>query len=223
VTRPLRSSCGPIQLLLHGDLLDPWCWIAEQRICVAAEELHGSFMPLEHAPFPRRWEPRAPSAAERRLRTHELQRAAKELDAPPFSTELWTGAGGPHSSAPPHIAVAAARLQGPSAAAALREALRRAALISGVDVTRTDAILEIAARVGLDLGRFVPAFQALGTERALRAEVEEAWELGVGRVPSLVINEEWLVSGARSLRDYRLLLKRYLSSRTGAPVEHTVH
>ena len=220
---PSRSSSGPISLLLHGDLLDPWCWIAEQRICVAAEELHGSFMPLEHAPFPRRWDPRAPSAAERRSRARELKRAAKELDAPPFSTELWTGMGGPHSSAPPHIAVAAARMQGPAAAAALREALRRAALLSGVDVTRTDVILEIASRAGLDLGRFIPAFQAPGTERALRADVEETCELGVACGPSLVINEEWLVSGARSLRDYRLLLKRYLSRCVGATVEYTVH
>jgi len=208
---------------LHGDILDPWCWIAEQRICVAAEELHGLFMPLEHAPFPRNLDPRAPSAAERRSRARELKRAAKELDAPPFSTELWTGVDGPNSSAPPHIAVAAARMQGPAAAAALREALRRAALVSGVDVTRADVILEIAARAGLDLGRFVPAFQAPGTERALRAEVEDACELGVCCGSSLVINEEWLVSGVRPLRDYRLLLKRYLARRVGATMEHTVH
>jgi len=223
VAHPKRLSVGPIPLLLHGDLLDPWCWIAEQRICVAAEDLHGSFMPLEHASFPRQWDPRAPSAAERRSRARELKRAAKELDAPPFSTELWTGLDGPHCSAPPHIAVAAARMQGPAAAAALREALRRAALVSGIDVTRTDAILEIAARAGLDLGRFVPAFEAPGTERALRADVEEACELGVGCGPSLVINEEWLVGGVRSLRDYRLVLKRYLSRRIGATMEHTVH
>ena len=218
-----RLSCGPIPLLLHGDLLDPWSWLAEQRICAAADELHGLFMPLEHGPFPRSWEPRAPGAAERRNRARELRRAAKEPDAPPFSTELWASADGPQSTAPPHIAVAAARMQGPAAAAALREALRRAALVSGIDVTRSDVILEIASRAGLDLERFVPAFQAPGTARALRADVEEACELGVGCCPSLVINEEWLVSGARSLRDYRLLLRRYLARGTGMPMEHIVH
>ncbi|HYS82582.1 MAG TPA: DsbA family protein [Anaeromyxobacteraceae bacterium] len=223
MTLSLRPVPGPIQLVLHGDLLDPWCWLAEQRICVAAEELHGLFMPVEHAPLPRRWEPRAPSAAERRNRARELRRAAREPDAPPFSTELWAGADGPLSTVPPHLAVAAARMQGPAAAAALREALRRAALVSGVDVTRSDVILELASRVGLDLARFVPAFQATGTERALRADVEAACELGVRCCPSLIIEDEWLVSGARSLRDYRLLLKRYLAKSVGTPVEYIVH
>lgn len=210
-------------LVLHGDLLDPWCWLAEKRITAAADELHGRFAPLQQAPWPRRWEPRAPSATERRQRARELARAAREADAPPFSAELWEGKDGPHSSAPPLIAVAAARLQGPAAACAMREALRTAALLCGVDVTRSDIILEIASRAGLDLARFVPAFQAPATERALRAEIAEACDRGVETGPALVIGEDWLVSGVRSASEYRTLLKRYLARRPGAYLEHTVH
>lgn len=218
-----RSSSAPLSLVVHGDLLDPWCWLAERRVVVAADELHGRFRPLETAPLPRRWEPRAPTAAERRLRARELKRAAAEPDAPPFSPELWSNVAAPQSSAPPLLAVAAARLQGPAAAGMLREALREAALVRGLDVSRSDVIVEVAARAGLDLARFVPAFEAPATERLLRAEIEEARDLGVESGPALVIDEDWLVSGLRSIRDYRLLLKRYLATRAGTPVEHTVH
>lgn len=220
---PRSPTSGYVSLVLHGDLLDPWCWLAEKRITMAADELHGRFAPLQQAPWPRRWEPRAPSAAERRQRMRELVRAAREPDAPPFSTELWAGEDGPHTSAPPLIALAAARMQGPAAAGAVQEALRNAALVLGIDVTRSDVILEIASRAGLDLARFVPAFQAPGTERALRAEIAEACDRGVEAGPALVIGDDWLVSGARSLRDYRSVLKRYLARRAGAHVEHTVH
>ena len=219
-----RSASTPVPLVLHADVLDPWSWIAEKRIVIAADELHGRFFPLEHAPLPRRWEPRAPSAAERRDRVRELKRAAQEPDAPPFSAELWDGCGGgPQSSGPALLAVATARLQGRPAERAMREALREAALVTGIDVSRSDVIMEVAARAGLDLARFVPAFEAPGTARALLEDVQDARELGVRRAPGLVIGDDWLVSGLRSLRAYRLLLKRYLADRAGSPVEHTVH
>ncbi len=219
-----RPVSSPISLVIHGDLLDPWCWIVEKRIAIAAEELHGRFLPLEHAPLPRRWEPRAPTARERRKNVRELERAAREADAPPFSIGLWIEGGtGPQTSGPPLVAIAAARLQGFPAADRLRAALREAALVAGLDISRPDVIVEVAARSGLDLAGFVPAFEAPGTERAVVADIEEARELGVKAGPALVINEDWLVSGVRSLRGYRLLLKRYLAMRAGTPVEHTVH
>jgi predicted DsbA family dithiol-disulfide isomerase len=210
--------------VLHGDVLDPWCWIAERRICMAADELHGRFLTLRLAPLPRRWEDRAPTSAERRFRARELKRAAREPDAPPFSQELWTGAGPlSSSSAPALVALAAARLQGQPEELKLREALRHAALVSGVDVSRTDVIVEIAARAGLDMASFVPALRAGATERSVRAEIDAAVDLGVEVGPALVINDDWLASGLRSFRDYRLLLKRYLAMRAGTPMEHTVH
>ena len=191
---------------------------------MAADEFHGRFLSLEHAPLPRRWEPRAPSARERRSRVRELKRAALEPDAPPFTPDVWSESiAGPQTSAPPFIAIAAARFQGLPASNKLRAALREAALVSGLDISRRDVILEVAACAGLDLSRFVPAFDASGTERALLEDIAEARDLGVEACPSLVINDEWLVSGLRSLRDYRLIMKRYLARRAGTMVAHTVH
>lgn len=191
---------------------------------MAADALHGRFLPVEHAPLPRRWEPRAPSARERRSRVREIRRAAREHDAPPLSPEVWSDSPvGPQTSAPPLLAIAAARFQGLAAASRLRTALREAALVSGLDISRRDVILEVASRAGLDLARFLPAFEAPGTERALLEDIEEARDLGVERSPSLVINDDWLVPDLRSLRDYRLILKRYLAMRAGTTVAHMVH
>jgi predicted DsbA family dithiol-disulfide isomerase len=218
-----RSPSRPISLVLYGDPLDPFCWIAERRIAMAAEELHGRCLPLAHAPLPRRWESLAPTAAERRAWARELKKAAREPDAPRFAQVQWGEDGGPYCSAPSMLAVAAARLQGASAAAALRENLREAALVFGLDVARRDVIVEVAARSGLDLARFVPAFEAPGTERALLDDIDAAYDLGVGSGPALVVEDDWLVSGLRPLRDYRVLLKRYLARRAGQTIEHTVH
>jgi predicted DsbA family dithiol-disulfide isomerase len=219
-----RPASAPISLVLHGDVLDPWCWIAERRVIIAAEELHGRFMPLEHLALAQRWDARAPTAVERRAHARDLRRAAREPDAPTFSPELWSAdAPGPISSAPALIAIVAARLQGRQAQAAMREALREAALVRGLDVSRSDVIVELAARAGIDLARFVPAFEAPGTERALLDDMGEAAEQGIAKGPALIIGADWMVTGARSLKDYRLLLKRYLATRVGTPVEHTLH
>ena len=211
-----------IPLVLHGDLLDPFSWIAERRIVLAAEELHGLFKPLSHAALPRRWDPLAPTAAERRAHQRELRRAAGEPDAPRFAQASW-GEIGPLDSAPALLAVAAARLQGAHMAGLLWESLRQAALGFGLDVSRRDVIVEVAARTGLDLARFVRAFEAPATERALLDDVQAAYDLGVEAGPALVVDDTWLVTGLRSLADYRTLLKRYLSRRHGQPAEYTVH
>ena len=66
-----------------------------------------------------------------------------------------------------------------------------------------------------------------GTAAAISVTASEASGVSTSPVivttPALVIGEEWLVSGPRSLRDYRLVLKRYLADRAGTPIEHTVH
>jgi predicted DsbA family dithiol-disulfide isomerase len=222
VISPLASP--PVSLVLHGDVIDPWCWLAEKRVLLAADAFHSRFAAVEHAALPRRWEARVPTAAERRRLAAELRRAARQPDAPPFSPELWiANETGPQSSAPALLAIAAARLQGPAAARALRAALREAALVTGLDVSRHDIIIEVASRIGLDLARFVPAFQAPATERALLDDIYAAWELGIESGPALVIGEAWLVSGLRPLEEYRTLLKRYLARRAWPRVEHTLH
>jgi predicted DsbA family dithiol-disulfide isomerase len=221
---PIRREDPRVSLVLHFDLLDPWCWIAERRVAAAAEAFHGRFHAIELAPFPRRWEPRVPSAAERRARARAVERASREKDAPPVSAALWTSESPPTSGAPALVALAAARLQGAAQEGALRDAVREAALVRGLDVSRTDILVELAARTAsLDLARFVSALQAPATERQVRAQVAAAMDRGVSAAPALVIGEDWLVTGPRTAADYHDILRDYLVMRAGVPAERTVH
>jgi predicted DsbA family dithiol-disulfide isomerase len=179
---------------------------------------------LEHAPFPRRWDLRVPGARERRARARAVERAARERDAPPLSPELWSSASPPASGAPALVALAAARLQGAEQEATLRAALREAALVRGLDVSRQDVLVEVASRdATLDLGRFLSALRAPATERQVRAAFDDAIDRGIETAPAVVVGEEWLVTGPRAADEYHDILRRYLNLRAGVPTERTVH
>ncbi len=217
-----RNAPQSLSLVVHGDLLDPLCWLAERRVATAAEELCGWYGPLAWSSLPRSLDDACPTPSERRRHIRELRRAASEPDAPPLSPEPWNDAGRGCSTAA-MVAVVAASFQGRAHAATLRGAVREAGLSAGLDVSRRDVLVELAARAGLDLARFLPALDSPASERLLRAEVAAAAELGVTRGPALVIAGEWLVAGLRALEDYRLLLRRYLETRVPHPAAQTVH
>ncbi len=151
------------------------------------------------------------------------RRAAREPEGAGTSPELWLSPDAPLTSVPVLTAIAAARLQGAACEEALRSALRDAALVRGVNVARTDVLLELAERAGLDLCRFSSALDAPDTEQRVRAAVEEAVEKGIDGAPALVIGEEWLLAGPRTLEEYRHVLRRYAAARLGVPPSHTVH
>jgi predicted DsbA family dithiol-disulfide isomerase len=211
-----------IELVLHVDLLSPWCWIAEERIAHAAESF-GRFSELVLSPFPLRPDPRIPSARERRLRVRDLLRAAQEPEGQRFSPELWAASDPPACSLPPLIAVAAARFLGAAEERAMRDALRRAALLGGLNIGRMDVVLELAERLGLDMDLFTTAALSPATERSVRFRYEAALDRGICEVPSLVIGGEWLVSGTRAVLEYRSILGRYLVERQGLPNMCVVH
>jgi predicted DsbA family dithiol-disulfide isomerase len=128
------------------------------------------------------------------------------------------------SGAPALVAVAAARLQGAAQEAALRDALREAALVRGLDVSRPDVLVEVASRIAaIELGRFLSALHAPATERQVRAAFEGALDRGVASPPSLVVGEDWLVSGPRSAAEYHEILERYLTRRAGIPADRVLH
>ena len=213
----------PVELVLYGDVVSPWCWLAEKRIAASAKVLDGFFAPIRHVPFPLRPEPRAPSPVERRSCAREVRKAAKQPDGSALTADLWTTGDAPAWSLPALVALAAARLQGPEWERALREKLREAALVAGLNVSRHDVLIEVAERIGLQMSRFVAALHAPATERAVLEEYQEALANGVEKVPSLVIGDEWLVCGAREGREYLDILRKYLETRFGLGGDPVVH
>jgi predicted DsbA family dithiol-disulfide isomerase len=197
--------------------------VAERRIVAALEAIGQPYGKLRREPFPLRVEPAALSRGERRALVATARRAAKEPEARGTTPELWRSSDPPLSSMPVLTALLAARLQGDVREAALFDAVREAALVRGVNVTRSDVLFELAERAGLDLGRFCSALAAPATERRARESFEEALACGIGGAPALVIGEEWLVAGARGAEEYRSILRRYASEHLGLALLHTLH
>jgi len=220
---PRPPPVEPIALVLYEDPLSPWCLVAEKRISAALDSLEGTYEPLRHEPFPLRLEPRAMSRAERERLARSTRKAAKEPEAKGVTADLWLSADPPLSSIPPLAALLAARLQGVAREEALRTALRQAALFRGVNVSRSDVLYELAEHVGLDLSRFAGALATPLTERRVRARYEEAVDRGVDAAPALVVGEEWLVAGPRSVDEYREILERYAQVRHGLPSARVLH
>jgi predicted DsbA family dithiol-disulfide isomerase len=213
----------PVTLVLYEDPLSPWSWVAERRVEAALASLPGVFAPLRHAAFPLRVEPRTPTASELRSHARAARRAAREPEAAGTRPDLWLSPDPPRSSVPALAALSAARPQGEALEAALRAAIREAAFLRGLNVARTDVLLELAERVGLDLDRFAPALGARRTQAEVCASREEAEDRGVEHAPALVIGDEWLLSGARPLEEYGDVLRRYAAVRAGITAPCTLH
>ena len=219
---PVPDPAEPIALVLYEDPLSPWCALAERRIAEAAADL-GVRVELRHAPYPLRAEPRLPSRRERRRLARAAQRASQAPGGHGLRPDLWLSDDPPLSSIPPLAALAAARRQGRAHEAALRLALREAALVRGLNVARLDVLYELAERCGLDLERFAGAVAAPATERAVLAVWRTARGRGIDSAPALVIGEEWLVVGARRTEMYRSILRRFVSERLGMAPARTFH
>jgi predicted DsbA family dithiol-disulfide isomerase len=212
-----------VSLVLYQDPLSPWCLVAEQRILAAAESLAGAYRPLRLEPFPTRVTPRALSKAERCSLARAARRAAREPELTGSIPDLWLSPDPPLSSLPVLVAFSAARLQGATRELALRNAVREAAHYRGLNVSRTDVLLELAEVAGLDVARFAAALSAPAMYSRVQETLRAALERGVREVPALVIGDEWLVVGARRTEVYRSILRRYVSARVGIDAAQLVH
>jgi predicted DsbA family dithiol-disulfide isomerase len=213
----------PVSLVLYDDPVSPWCLVAERRVRAALDELHGTFAPLRLEPFPLRADPGALSPSERRALVRAARRAAREPEAAGTNAELWLARNPPHSTLPALAAVLAARLQGARQEAALREAVRDAALVRGLDPTRRDVLLELAVAAGLDVARFDAALSSPATGRRVLECFEEALDKGIVAAPALVIGDEWLIAGPRGAQEYLRVLRRYAATRLGLQTLRVVH
>ncbi|HME91126.1 MAG TPA: DsbA family protein, partial [Myxococcaceae bacterium] len=179
-----------------------WCYVASVRLALLRREF-GEAVRWTFRPFPLRIAEGVPSPKEVSRWVKEIERARLESEGIRLRADLWTGGDPPRSSIPALVALEAARLQGASARQALAKAMQRAALEEGVNVCRSDVALELASSVGLEMNRFVAAYQSTQTRQLVLEEYRVAGERGVNGVPTLVIGERWMISGLRDLSEYR--------------------
>jgi len=208
----------PLQILVYQDVLCAWCFIADQRLEPLRKEFAG-LVSFRYRPYPLRVEETPPSDKEVREWVDEIDRARKEPEGARLSNALWTTGDPPRSSISALAALEAAKLQGTDRRDTLARSLQRAALESGVNVTRTDVVFELASALKLDMNRFTAAYEAPQTRRLIREEHTLAADRGVKGVPTLVIGGRWMISGLKETAEYREHILRCLekSSLSGSP------
>lgn len=203
-----------LEVVLYHDVLCSWCYLADQRLAVLRGEL-GELIDFSYRAYPIRPEAEAVTPRDARILARHYKRVARESGGEGILPDLWLSRDPPASTLPPLVALEAARLQGSVRRDALLLSLRDAAFRRGINVARRDVLIELAQKVGLDVDRFLTALDASATEQAVRAEHNEGHGRGVRGVPTLVLNGEAMITGARTLDEYRKLVRRFWGK--GAP------
>ncbi len=204
------SAPAQVELVLYHDVLCSWCYLADARLEVLREE-YGPSVLWTFKPYALRPENQLPDKKQRSLLARHFRRISKEREGKGVKADLWTGDDPPSSSLPPLVALEAL----------LR--MRRAAFLDGINVARRDVQVELAARAGLDVPRFLERLDEPDTEQSVSVAGEEAEALGIKGVPALVIGGEWLMQGCRDLSEYRQVIDKFLRERASPPHLRMIH
>lgn len=205
-----RMTTRPVEICLYQDALCAWCYVASARIAALTREF-GEAIRLKSRPYPVRIAERIPAEAEIASAVRDIELARREPEGSRLTPELWAGKDPPESRLWPLIAIEAAGLQGVAARSLFAEAMRRAALEGGINVARADVALELAGRIGLKMTRFAAAYHSPHTRQLVLEEHRSALERGIKRVPALIIDRRWMISGLREPSEYRRHLRACLA------------
>jgi predicted DsbA family dithiol-disulfide isomerase len=216
------DSPAEVELVLYHDVLCSWCYVADARLSYLRDE-YGPVLRWSLRPYPLRPEHQIPDRKQRSLLARHFRRVAREPEGRGVKPDLWTGQDPPASSVPPLVALEAALPQGPEPQRVLLAAMRRAAFLEGINVSRRDVQLELASQAGLDVEALVDRLDDPRLEQHVYDGVDEAEALGIRGVPALVIGGEWLMQGCRDLSEYRQVIDKYLRERVAAAQVRTMH
>lgn len=219
----MDRSQDRIELTLYHDVLCGWSWLAEKRLLLLREEL-GPHLRIRRKPFAVRPEVRHPSKWECVSEASAWRKVGREKDGKGVVPDLWKSNDPPTSSIPPLLALQAATIVGGSEGAErLLGELRSAAFHHGINIARDDVILEIAERCGLPIHRFSNAYFSESARRSVLDQHDDALNRGIDSVPTLIIGDEWLLSGVRTIDEYRSAIRKYAQQQGLRTPRRSVH
>jgi predicted DsbA family dithiol-disulfide isomerase len=113
---------------------------------------------------------------------------------------MWTRPDFPQWSLPALEAAKCAELQGSEAFEWMHIGLFRAFFSEGVNIGRAEEVIEVARRVGLDMGRFLEDYQGGGQRQRVLSEHGQAVQrYRVRAIPTVIIGEAPPIVGGPSL------------------------
>jgi predicted DsbA family dithiol-disulfide isomerase len=203
----------PVRLTVWIDYLCPWCYVGALRIDQVVAG-HPGLVDVTWKSYLLRPQPRPRTLEQFVSYTESWQRPAAEEPAARF--RVWSSGDPPPShSVPPAVAAKVAASFG----AEQFDAFRRALMLAYFFQNRTVSDLAVLGDIASDVGIEREAFTARLHEREHRcqelveAEHREALEHGITAVPALLVDDEFVLTGALPLDAYRRIVER----RAGAP------
>ncbi len=202
---------APLEVLVYQDVLCAFSHVADQRLNQLREEFGERFR-WSTRPYPLRIPDAVPSESAIAAWVRDYKKAALEPEGQSIRTDLWTGSDPPKSSMPALVALEVARLHGEEQHGRMLRALRQLGLEQGVNVNRSDVLYEVAERLGLPLHGFIAALGSAELRKLILEELRDADSRGVKGAPTVVIADKWMITGLRSVDEYREHLIRCLES-----------
>ena len=148
--------------------------------------------------------------------THYTERWARPASMEPATTfHTWSGEHAPPSHSMPSAIAGKAVLHefGAETFERFHLALMRAYFADNRTISERSVIVDVAASAGGDAAALAARIDADAS--ALEAEViadhRAALELGISAVPTVVVDDEYLLQGAMALEQYRKVLTRLAS------------
>ncbi|MEH0937310.1 DsbA family oxidoreductase [Micromonospora psammae] len=191
-----------MEIEIYADVVCPWCYIGKRRLEQALESYDGD-VTVRYRPF--QLDPSPVARPEPLVEALAAKFGGRERAEAMFAqvTQVAAGVGlelnfdrAVHSNTfDAHRLVRFAEEHG--RAAEMVDALYRAHFTDGVDVGSRDALVTLAAGIGLDEAAARDHLDSNAGRRELAADLAAAHQLGVTSVPTFVIAGKYAVTGAQ--------------------------
>lgn len=202
-------SASPVRFAIWSDFLCPWCYVTALRLDEVRREV-GDVVTFEWHSFALR-----PVAKDRPLDafTRYTEGWARCAAAEPrASFHTWAGEHSPPSHSMPCLIAGKAVMHdfGTDGFDRFHLALMRAYFSENRTISDREVMLEVADAVGLDAPALSKRLDA--DHDSLEAEVvadhRDALARGIAAVPTVVIDEEYMLQGAMTVEQYRKVVAR---------------
>ncbi|MEH6346718.1 MAG: DsbA family protein [Bermanella sp.] len=88
------------------------------------------------------------------------------------------------------------------------DAVTHAHMSENRNIADMDVLASIAVEVGLDRQRFLQDYASPDREQEIKHDRKLARKYGIQSTPSMIVNEQWIISGALPLNELRKRLKQ---------------
>ena len=202
-----------VKVTFYHDVLCVWCFLLSPRLRRLAVEFGGE-LEIEHRGFA--LAPRPESIAEMfggddEGKTEVLRHwaaAAGHPDGERIHTELMRQRDFSYPySMPGLLACQAAAVQGgQNAYWNMFDRVQKAHATEARNIADSEVLEDLATEIGLDMGRWKSDFQDPATRQTVQGDIEQADALGIYAVPTLVLNDRWVLQGAVAETDLRRVI-----------------